>query len=216
MADYDGNPYKKIVGGKHLFAGPNDYDYMTNSVKRIDNDHKIKDQQINKNSEDAIIAKKQNDIVYAPADKRGKGIGTRLSKEHKDYTQDYYDEANNKKNEYKKDIDKLNLNDEKAVVDKAREILSNHPGMVCYGTAAGVAMILDERGIEYTIHEGYAETSKTKVRVRSTEEGQSQKSNHVWVETKNGKIYSWFDGDYSNTTRFFNITDDINLKKRGK
>lgn len=210
------NPYRK---NPSLFASEDDYDYIVDSgSSRAESDEKARQRTMKESGEQAKKAEEQNSPIYSPADMKDKNIGTRLSHEYKDDTQDFYNEAKKKRDQYKDDIDKLNLNDEKAVVDKAREILSDNHGMVCYGTAAGVAMILDERGEKYTIQVGYAECSKTPnmIRVKNADEGKKMKSNHVWVETEKGKIYSWFDGDYSNTTRFFNITDDINLKKRGK
>lgn len=40
------------------------------------------------------------------------------------------------------------------------------------------------------------------------------KSNHVWIETENGKIYEWFSGNNSDMVNHYIITDEIILNKK--
>jgi len=171
-----------------------------------------KDRDIERNKEQAEVANRQSIQKVEPADLRDRNIGTVMNKDYKSIANDCYNKANAYIKNHTSEIHRLNLDNEKAVVDKARSLVDNKG--VCYGTSAGVAAILDERKIGYKVYSGVAEIRRSNSKTPTIEQLKKFGSSHVWVEADNGKTYEWFSGKNSNEIIHYSITDEIIFKKR--
>lgn len=112
------------------------------------------------------------------------------------------------------DLKDLNVNDVKAVVDKARKLLKsvNNTDFLtstgaCFSTAASIAAIFDKKKVAYNVFEGVAgKTPNFKESDLSRLGG-----NHVWVKAL-GKRYEYFEGQAEDFPHY-SVTAKIDFKK---
>lgn len=179
--------------------------YTTKDGKHINTDWFDKERQINVNKAEA-------DERNTPIDVRNKNLRTSMPKTYKETSQNYYDKVSEKIKAM--NINDLDINDNNAVVNKVIDILNkrNITGRhSCYRIAAGVAAILDKKGVEYKCFVGASISNPDNKTLQNRDK---LFSNHVWVETKNN-IYEYFEGQENNLVHL-TITDELKFKKKGE